>query len=215
MDEAKVKQKIKSVLVVALETNFLEAVNLILEAMGYQSDRRLDLSGSPHEFIREFPAENKETISEMEFCKNAKSINLVFELTDDEIVPSLNLESSFEKGRLNSFYFVAVELTGASYSRSKYAEFTREINKRMKSPTVEFFKSNSGFITLAFVHQRRNKINPNRSVLGAASIVREINPSKPHPAHLEILKDLSLEQLCVWMQMQKNQRILMDFLRLG
>ena len=204
MDEAKVKQKIKSVLAVALETNFLEAVNLILEAMGYQSDRRLDLSGSPHEFIQEFPAENQETNSEMEFCKNAKSINLVFELTDDEIVPSLNLESSFEKGRLNSFYFVAVELTGASYSRSKYAEFTREINKRMKSPTVVFFKSNSGFITLAFVHQRRNKINPNRSVLGAASIVREINPSKPHPAHLEILKDLSLEQLCVWMQMQNK-----------
>ena len=87
----------------------------------------------------------------------------------------------------------------ASYARSKYAEFTRELNKRLIAPTVVLFKTADNSLTLAFVHRRQHRYDPSRDVLGSVSLVRDINPTQPHRAHLDILAELSLEHLLSWM----------------
>ena len=94
---------------------------------------------------------------------------------------------------------MAVELKGKHYPRSQYISFTREINKRFPAPTVVLFKTADDLLTLAFVHRRMNQRDPKRDVLGSVSLVREIDPTNPHRAHLDILQDLSLEKRLGWM----------------
>ena len=67
--------------------------------------------------------------------------------------------------------FAAVELSGPSYARGPYARFTREINKRLRAPTVVIFRTAGGRLTLAFVHRRPHKLDPKRDVLGSVSLI--------------------------------------------
>ena len=61
------------------------------------------------------------------------------------------------------------------------------------------FKTATDLLTLSFVHRREHKRDSNRDVLGHVSLIREIDPIKPHRAHLDILSDLSLPQRLQWM----------------
>ena len=113
--------------------------------MGYRSQRTLNLLGSVDDFIEQLPALNKNTATEQEFCDEAESVELVFQVTSDEITTN-NQSKPFESNTLDeeeikSFLFFAVELMGKDYPRGKYAQFTREINKRFMMPVVVFFAS--------------------------------------------------------------------------
>ena len=140
-----------------------------------------------------------------DFLENAISVRLLFQLTDSEIAtarqPHLPLPEAelFNRGLLQSFFFVAVELNGRHYARGRYAQFVREINKWSQSPTVVLFKTAADRLTLAFVHRRQHKRNPDRDVLGRVSLVREIDPKQPHQAHIRILEELSLVDRLKWM----------------
>ena len=118
-----------------------------------------------------------------DFLENAVSVRLLFQLTDSEIAtarqPHLPLPEAelFNCGLLQSFFFVTVELDGQHYARGRYAQFVREINKWSQSPTVVLFKTAADLLTLAFVHRRQHKRNPDRDVLGRVSLVREIDPT--------------------------------------
>ena len=117
---------------------------------------------------------------------------------------------SFDRGQQQSFIFFAVELKKATCARGQYAQFTREINKRLSQPTVVLFKTTDlpaehgsaqagNLLTAAFVHRREHKRDPNRDVLGKVSLIREIDPANPHRAHLDILAELSLAECAKWM----------------
>ncbi len=177
----------------------------LLGVLGYRSSRTLHgQSGNVDDFIGQFPAPKSNTATEQAFRENVQSVQFVFQLTSDEIAsakpPTPGLETaSFDTGHPQSFFFFAVELKEANYARSKYAEFTRELNKRLIAPTVVLFTTQQGRLTLAFVHRRQHKHDPSRDVLGSVSLVRDINPTQPHRAHLDILAELSLEHLLSWM----------------
>ena len=69
-----------------------------------------------------------------------------------------------------------------SYPRGAYAQFTREINKRIDIPTVVVFRTANGAeLPLAFVNRRVNKLDADRDVLGNVSLIREIDPRKAAP----------------------------------
>ena len=137
------KEAIKSVLAAMSIGNFLETSKDLLATIGYRSERTLELSGSVDDFIQEFPALNPRTKTEQVFRKNPASVQLIFQFTSDEIADDLQqtlFESdSFDKGNITSFLFFAVELKNNTYSRTQYAEWTREINKRLLTPTVVLF----------------------------------------------------------------------------
>ena len=113
---------------------------------------------------------------------------------------------SFDKGDAKSFIFVTVELKDGSYPRGAYVEFTREVNKRLSQPTVVLFKSADGMVTMAFVYRRPHKHDPRRSVLGSVSLIREINTTNPHRAHLDILRKLTLPERLAWMETHHKRR---------
>ena len=114
------------------------------------------------------------------------------------------LESNaFDKGNIKSFLFCAVELNDNRYSRTKYAEFTREINKRLFAPTVILFRAGD-HLTVAFADRRPDKTDEDRDVLGQVTLIKDIRLNNPHRAHLDILSELSLEACVQWMNDKKK-----------
>ncbi len=174
---------------------FSAAATDLLDVMGYRSDLVPgDETATVEDFIRQHPATTPNTKTEQSFREAAGSIRILFQYTDQEIAAQRSLfnDANFDTGNARSFLFAAVELKRASYPRGDYATFAREINKRWQIPTVVLFRTASDLLTLAFVHRRPNRRDPDRDVLGSVSLIREIRPSAPHRAHLDILSELSL-----------------------
>ena len=113
--------------------------------------------------------------------------------------------AAFDKGNTDSFLFCAVELKDNSYSRTKYAEFTREINKRLGAPTVVLFRV-ANRLTIGFTDRRPNLTDENLDVLGQVTLIKDIRLNNPHRAHLDILSELSFEDRVAWMNANKKPK---------
>ena len=201
MKQINIRQQIEDALIALPNEEFTGAVKHLLGVLGYESERAIDLSGRVDDFLDQFHAQNENTQTEQVLRDNARSVRILFQVTDTEIATARSFLSTdgFDKGNARSFLFVAMELNGASYSRGQYAQLTREINKRFSMPAVVLFKTATDLLTLSFVHRREHKRDPTRDVLGHVSLIREIDPIDPHRAHLDILSDLSLPQRLQWM----------------
>ena len=184
------------------------AANL-LAALGYRSDRTLaGQSGAVGEFFGRFPGGNPDTDGERALRREARSVRLLFQLTEAEIpqggagrlfASDADGAGDFRRGNARSFLFAAIDLHGAGYPRGRYAAFTREINRRFQAPAAVLFRTAANQVSLAFVHRRPNQVHSGRDVLGRVSLIREIDADNPHRAHLDILADLSLPERRRWM----------------
>ena len=188
--------------------DFASQARELLAILGYRSDRTLPgQTGSVEAFIETFPADNRGTVSEQLLSTELDDVQLVFQVTDEEIAVSEQSRmldpGGWEDVNARSFLFVAANLKNNSYPRGAYAQITREINKRFLMPTVVFLRTKSGLITAAFVHRRPRKSNEQRDVLGSVSLLREIDTSDPHRAHVDILSGLSLDERLKWLDDRK------------
>ena len=203
------KETIKSALAAIQTGDLLEKSKDLLATIGYRSQRTLELSGTVHDFFDEFPPLNPNTKSEQHFRDSAESAQIIFQFTSDEVddTPQLTLleSDSFDKGNISSFLFCAVELKDNDYSRTKYAEFTREINKRLFAPTVILFRT-TDHLTIAFADRRPNLTDETLDVLGQVTLIKDIRLNNPHRAHLDILSELSLEACVKWIDEKKKSK---------
>ena len=197
------KETIKFALAAIPAGDFAETSKALLATLGYHSERTLELSGMVDDFIREFPAPNPNTKAEHAFRNNAESVQLLFQFTSDEVPGDTQQTLDFAEGFLKegwtaSFLFFAVTLKTDTYSRSRYAEFTREINKRLNAPTVVLFRVGER-LTIAFVGRRQHQYDETRDVLEQVTLIKDIRLNAPYRAHLDILSELSLEACLKWM----------------
>ena len=157
--------------------------------------------------FRDFQARNKNTETEAEFVDSAESVELVFQITSEEITPNdqptLFESPAFDEGYVRSFTFFAIELKDSDYPRGKYAQFTREVNKRFMMPIVVFFRVKDR-LTIGFVGRRQDKRDPNLDVLEQVTLIKDIRLDKPHRAHTDILFELSLAECAKWMNANKQ-----------
>ena len=207
MTTTAIRSDIADALAAVPGTDWPTGAAAVLAAMGYRSELVLEgQTGSPSDFVGQFSTDNPRTQTEQRFLDAARSAQLIFQITDSEVAdaaaPSQRMmfdADGFDTGNARSFLFFAVELHDDSYSRGRYAEFTREINKRLATPAVVLFRTASNRVTLVFAHRRPNKRDPERDVLGSVSLIREIDAANPHRAHLDILAELSLNTRLRWM----------------
>ena len=176
----------------------------LLAALGYRSERTLPgQTGDPADFVHQYPSSNPGTQSERALLDAAQSVHILFQFTGNEIQAqtqrALFDAAGFDTGNARSFLFAAVQLRGDAYPRGRYAAFTRELNRHIQLPMVVLFRTASHRVTLAFVHRRPNRRDPQRDVLGSVSLIREIDAEDPHRAHLDILAELSLEARLKWL----------------
>ena len=198
----------------------------LLAALGYKS-RRIPSPAdyAPQAFAAAFPAPNPDTKSEREFVDAAQAVSILFQITDAEVEKAVERrkreteterqlampkeeeeeeEPAFSAGNARSFIFAAVALKPRAnrlpYSRSHYARFAREINKRIAVPAVALFQTQGADeISVAFINRRQSITDAARDVLGSVSVIRGVSLTDPHRAHTDILAQLALPARLAWM----------------
>ena len=207
-EEIRKKEEIESALAAMIEGDFLQTSKDLLEVLGYCSDRTANFPATAEDFIQRFPARNRNTETEAEFVDSVESVKLVFQVTNKEIAPDdqprLFEAPTFDEGYVRSFVFFAIELKDSDYPRGKYAQFTREVNKRLIMPVVVFFRVQDR-LTIGFVGRRQHRHDPDRDVLERVTLIKDIRLHDPHRAHLDILFELSLGECAKWMADHKEQ----------
>ncbi len=207
-EEIRKKEEIEFALAAMIDDDFLETSKDLLEVLGYCSDRTANFPVTADHFIWRFPAPNENTDTEREFRQNVESVELVFQVSSTEIAPDdqpmLFEVPTFDEGYVRTFTFFAIELKDSDYPRGKYAQFTREVNKRFIMPVVVFFRVKDR-LTIGFVGRRQHRRDPDRDVLEQVTLIKDIRLDDPHRAHLDILFELSLEECAKWMRDHNEQ----------
>ena len=172
----------------------------LLNALGYRSERTTD-AGSVGAFLERFGGQLTGRRREMFDRRRDRfdalaAVEIVFQVTDDEIDAQRGLfdGGGFDDGRIKSFLFLAAELTGDRYTRTRLAETTRALNLLFEMPAVILFR-HGPTLTLAVIHRRAHKRDENRHVLEKVTLIKDVRFDVPHRAHVDILTDLALPVL--------------------
>ena len=183
----------------------------LFSAMGYESEKTADFGTTPEQFIRtlEQGSQSQFNREKAEFSK-WRECSFLFQLTNDEI-PSLTLrqktiaiDTAYAQAQMESFVFLALELTGTSWSRTQLAAITREINKHFPMPAIVLFRHSftsrqvmaDAGVSLAVIDRRINLRDASRDVIDHhITLVKDVNCANPHRAHLDIIAGLAPENL--------------------
>lgn len=179
------------------------AVSLFL-TLGYKSNRTLK-SQSVADFRRQFDPESR-LAHPAALIEAWRSAEFLFQLTDEELSSSTALfkDESVRASLLQSYIFIAIELTEGDYARGKIAGIARQINRIFPMPVMVLFKI-AGRISIAAINRRLNKRDENKDVLGKVTLIQNISIEKPHPGHLDILASFSLAELT------EGRRVIQNF----
>ena len=192
------KNDIKNTLKHFTGGNFADNARRLLEILGYRSERTMSLAPNTAEaFIENFDPSNTMNAGRA-LLDEWESIDILFQLTGDEITLSDQAALGFEGGGIDnsifqSYLFFALKLRGGCYSRTKLSEITREINKLTPMPAMVVFQYGR-WLTFAVIDRRLHRRDESRDVLEKVTLIKDINLGAPHRAHIDILFDLSHRQ---------------------
>ena len=174
--------------------NLAATATALIGNIGYTSPKTLAIETAPGQFLTEL---NIDPTKLAESLPRIKAVHFLFQLTGDEL-PALSRDTtpqtgaSFQRGAIDSFLFLAVDLDDGAWSRRELVTIVRELNRGFAMPAIILFR-HGGKATLAVIDRRANRRDPSRDVVGGRiSLVKDIDLAAPHRAHVEILADLSL-----------------------
>ncbi|MDR2345022.1 MAG: Eco57I restriction-modification methylase domain-containing protein [Planctomycetaceae bacterium] len=164
--------------------------------LGYNTTRRLPLPEKTSKYFIEHFTKQSRFINENALTNEWKSIDLLFQLTNNEITTNSKSikQSQFKNQIIESYLFIAIDLIQDDYSRTKIAQITREINKVFVMPIFIVFRYGTK-ITLAIINRKINKQDHKNDIPEKVILIKDISITNTHPAHLGILYDLSLQQI--------------------
>ena len=180
------------------EALVINAKNL-LNALGYESEITVELeSNLAEEFISYFDQFGKLN-RERAMVDEWESIDFLFQLTEEEIAGTDQTRIAFKNHQLDdtimeSYVFFALKLKESHYTRTQLSTITREINKLMPMPAMIIFQHGQT-LTLAVIDRRLHKRDQEKDVLKKVTLIKDIDAHDPHPAHIQILFDLSRNEL--------------------
>jgi predicted trehalose synthase len=106
----------------------------LLNALGYSSEKTVDLTPNTAARFRSTFDQRNLLLSKHALTDEWKSVDLLFQLTDEEVTSRWQGKLSFSKDRIDnvgieSYLFFAIELAGERYTRTKLAGITRPLLK--------------------------------------------------------------------------------------
>lgn len=168
----------------------------LLDVLGYRSPKTLDAPSEPSKFLSALEMEP----TRFEGLERWSAVHFLFQLTGDEL-PALSrggdpaTGEAFQRGAIDSFVFLALDLDDEPWSRRQLVAIVRAFNRGFAMPAILLFRHGDS-ATLAVIDRRANRRDPSRDVIdGRVSLVKDIDLANPHRAHVEILADLSLPAL--------------------
>lgn len=175
------------------------SINLF-ESLGYNTERQSPLDNNNFKEFEESYIKNNSNVEKFDRNKALisewKYIDLLFQLSKQEVLKQVSLfdTKKLDNTIIESYLFFAIELKEKEYSRSKLAQITREINKLFPMPVMVLFKY-VDFLSLAVINRRLHKKDESKDVLEKVTLIKDIDIKKPNRGHIEILFDISFEEL--------------------
>jgi len=198
--ESNQKYQIEAALKDFADQPLADAAIALFEVLGYKSKKRLKLSpNNSEQFLVHF-GQGRKLNEKAALTDEWKSIDFLFQLTDDEIRTADNQlllfdsKGVYDGAAIESYLFFTLELKGTQYTRTALAGITRELNKLFSMPVLVLFR-HGNTLTLGVINRRLHKREKSRDVLEKITLIKDIQFTSPHRAHIEILFDLSLGAL--------------------
>lgn len=179
------------------------AATQFLGALGYSSDRTVNLGNSnPQAFLElvRSQASGSDFSEAKALFADWKSADLLFQLTDEELSrhASLFQDTAVNPGLLRSYVFFAIELNGGNYTRSKLTGIARQINRVFPMPVMVLIKhlaDKEPVLSITVINRRQHKRDTAKDVLGKVTIIRDVRLTQPHRGHLDILASFAFPNL--------------------
>jgi len=166
-----------------------------LGALGYSSAKQLDLQPNTAAGFRLLFDPEGRLDSAKALVAEWKAIEFLFQLSDEDIGNHLPFSSGrVDNSIIESYIFLAIDLAEPTYTRTKLATITRDINKRFPMPVMILFR-HADTLTLAIIDRELKKRDSTRDVLRKVTLIKDIRWAEPLRAHIEILNDLALDRL--------------------
>ncbi len=166
------------------------------DTLGYITERQAPLSKpNVHQFIDTFVNERK--FDEVKAKTTEWTyVDLLFQLSREEVLKQASLfdTKKVDNTAIEAYLFFAIELSNEHYTRSELSNISREINLLFPMPAMILFKHGKT-LTLSVINRRLHKRDSTKDVLEKITLIKDINALKPHRAHIEILFDLSFDEL--------------------
>lgn len=196
---AQVKQYIQQAIQQFNRRSLRENSLHLLATLGYESDRQIQLPNTPAAFLEYSDREGKFR-REKALFDEWQSVEVLCQITDDEIRQSNQMILMDSAGKviddtiIESYLFMAIGLRGEQYPRTALAHITREVNRLFSMPVMVIFQ-HGPTLTLSIINRRLHKRDRSKDVLEKVTLIKDVRIADPHRAHLEILFDLSLNEL--------------------
>jgi len=170
----------------------------LLNSLGYQSEKTLDLDNTPDAFLAEFDKRDRKYRKDKALFERWKSVEFLFQIADDEVrnagAQGTLFDSGYDHRNYQSYLFFALDLKKNHYTRTQLADITREINLLFDMPAMLLIRHN-GALTFSIIDRRLHKKDQSRDVLEKVKLIKDIRYQDPHRAHIEILHDLAFPTL--------------------
>lgn len=202
------KESIENTLKTFDRSSLREAGIDLFRSLGYESKKTLRLKDNTLAgFTKQFSGAKKLN-HDRAMSANWKTIDVLFQLTDDEVRQGLGFgqedmftsDGQVDDTRIESYLFVAIELKakddGTNYTRTDLSRITRALNHQdvFRVPILLLFR-HEGCLSLAVINRRLHKRDASRDVLEKVTLIKDITYADPLRAHIEILHDLALPKL--------------------
>lgn len=168
----------------------------LLDALGYRSDLTLPVGDAatfrelldPNGRLDEERAKTKEWLG-VEFLRQVTADHI--SISDQNAIP---FQREYLPTEMQSYVFVAVDLSEPEYTRKDLSNITRAVNRMFDMPAMLFFRYGDR-LTLAVIDRRPSKRDSGKDVTEKITLIKDVRCEDPHRAHVDILHDLSLEAL--------------------
>lgn len=182
----------------------------LLGKLGYASHKTLELPTQPQPFAKEVEnllGGSKQLNPAHASLADWQSAAFLFQLTNDELpalaagqASLLTETGGVQAWQVESFVFLAIDLKPGSWSRTRLAALTREVNRLFPMPAVLLFRhpreDGTPLLSVSVIHRRANKRDASLDVIeGKVSIIKDIDLGAPHAAHLRILESMALTEV--------------------
>ena len=197
------KQNIKSALQRFTDGNLADNATRLFKVLGYHSQRTIPIEPNTADgFLTVFRLNGDKNFKpERALTEEWESVDLLFQLMDENIGGVDRGEIPRETGeidntRFQSYLIFAIKLRASHYNRTQLSQITREINKPLPMPAMIIFQHGDA-LTVAVIDRRLHKLDASRDVLEKITLIKDIGYTghRPHPAHINILFDLSISEL--------------------
>lgn len=196
MTAEQTKISLKEALKSFSEGNLTEKCIGLFNKLGYVTERTAPLYKPTFKEFRDSYIEDKPFDETKAKVDEWKYVDLLFQLSKEEVLKQMSLFDTKQVNRsaIEAYLFITIELSKDYYTRTELAAITREINRLFPMPAMILFKHCST-LTLSVINRRLHKKDEGKDVLEKVTLIKDIIIEKPHRAHIEILFDLSFDEL--------------------